>query len=116
MKTGSCSTSGQAGGERVDLVLLVELHHLLVLALLVVLVLLLDLLDLRRELLQRPASSWNCLIVSGSISVADDDRQRDDRRRPSRSRPMSWKNRRTCSKTSMSGWKMFARTNGMKVS
>ncbi len=57
----------------------------------------------------------NCLIVSGSISVrttiviAMIDA-------PQPKPTVSWKNRRTCSNTSMIGWKMFARTNGMEVS
>ena len=58
----------QAGGERVDLVLLVELHHLLLVTLLVVLVLLLELLDLRRERCSA-CIDLNCLSVSGSSAA-----------------------------------------------
>ena len=52
MKNGICSSSGRQEPERVDLLALVEGHHLLVHALLVVLVALLDLLDLGLQRLE----------------------------------------------------------------
>ena len=72
---------GQARGERVDLVLLVELHDLLLLALLVFLVLVLDLLQLRRhplKLLHRV----KLLHCQRKQQRAHRDRQQDDRPAP----------------------------------
>ena len=70
-----------AGGERVDLVLLVERHHLPLLALAVVLVLLLDLLDLRLVRLQR-AHRADLLQRQRQDRQPGDDRQQDDRDPP----------------------------------
>ena len=71
----------QAGSQRVDLVLLVELHHRLLLSLLVVLVLLLDLLELRLQLLHRPHRA-DLLHRDRQDREPDDEHQRDDRRPP----------------------------------
>ena len=111
MKTGSCSDQRQARPERVDLVLLVELHHLLVVALLVVLVLLLELLDLRRELLQR-LHRLELLERQRDQQRAHRDRQRDDRHAPARPDGVVEEHDHR-SKTSISGWKMFAKTKVM---
>ena len=90
MKTGSCSSEREAGAQGIDLVLLVELHHLLVLALLVVLVLRLQRLDLRRERLQA-LHRLELLERQREQRRADHDRQRDDRDAP-RQADVSWKN------------------------
>ncbi|MDQ3103447.1 MAG: hypothetical protein M3Q53_06390 [Actinomycetota bacterium] len=71
----------KAGRERVDLVLLVEAHHLLLLALLVVLVLRLDRLELRLERLHR-AHRFDLLQREGKDRQPDGEGQRDDRRPP----------------------------------
>ena len=60
----------EARGERVHLVLPVELHHLLVEALLVVLVALLQLLDLGLRAAPCDCIDLNCLSVSGSSACA----------------------------------------------
>ena len=108
MNTGSCATSGRQEPERIDVVLLVELHHLLLLALLVLLVLGLDRLHLRRQLLH-PLHRAELF-----------DRQREQTARthtvsstidqPHGTPTLLWKNVRTDSKTSISGWKMLAAT------
>src|SRR5919202_179304 len=71
----------QAGCERVDLVLLVELHRLLLETLLVVLVLGLQLLELQRDPLHRLHRA-DLLERQRDEGRADDDRQEDDREAP----------------------------------
>ena len=99
----------EAGRERVDLVLLVELHRLLLQALRVLLVLRLHRLHLRRELLQpdhrlrrlvgdRQQDRARTITVSATIDQPHP--------RPSE----SWKNSRMPSKKSISGWRMLAKT------
>jgi hypothetical protein len=72
---------GQARGERIDVVLLVELHHLLVQALLVVLVLRLQFLDVGRQALKR-LHRLELLQGQRQQRRAHHDRQADDRQAP----------------------------------
>ena len=81
MKTGSCGEQRDAGGERVDFVLLVEAHHLLLHALSVVLVFLLDLFDLRLQRLQR-AHPFERFVGERDQQRPGADREGDDRRPP----------------------------------
>jgi hypothetical protein len=76
---------GNAGGERVDLVLAVEPHHLLLHALAIVLVLLLDLLHLRLQRLQRP-HPLQLPVGERQDRGAGDDGEQDDRHPPAESK------------------------------
>ena len=81
MKIGIWSDHRQARRGRVDLVLLVELHQLLVLALLVVLPLLLDAF-ISGACAWRFCIEWICLTLIGTSSDPDEDHERDDRPGP----------------------------------
>ena len=92
----------EARGERIHLVLPVELHHLLVHPLLVVLEAFLELLHLRLEM-SEPLHRVELLERQREQARPHEDRQRDDR--PAPAIPMlSWKNTRIAWKKSISGW------------
>ena len=82
---GHLKDERQAGGKRVDFVLLVEAHHLLLHALFVVLEFLLDLLHLRLQCLQG-AHALDLFVGEGDQHQPHHHREGDDRRAPAEAR------------------------------